>query len=239
MFEPLALAVVATLLAGVIRTSVGIGAGILLTATLLLLFDARMTLAITAFLQIGFGLSAVCHYWRKWDGALVLRLGCSALAGVLLGCWLISILPPEWIRRAIGVGLIAFALFELLRSRELVPQAPPHGGVITGFASGVAGSMVNACGAVLALYLKRLPLSYDAFLGTLSAVVLWADLVRLGLFWHSGLLNERALIFAIVLLPVVFGGGWLGMQVRGRVKEHVLRRAVLSLVAVIGIILLV
>ena len=68
------LAVLATILAGVVRTSVGGGAGIALTASLSLMFDPRMTLAVMAFLQIGFGVSALFHYWNRWDSRIALRL---------------------------------------------------------------------------------------------------------------------------------------------------------------------
>src|SRR6266540_1838202 len=233
--ETVILAMTATLLAGIIRTSVGVGAGIALTASLSLLFDAKMALAIMAFLQIGFGLSAVGHYWRKWDPILATRLLASVIVGVVIGSWLVSILPADWVRRVMGAGIAAAALLEFLRSRRPAPLTTPaltHQ-VASGLLSGVAGSMANAGGAILALHLKRLPLSYDAFLGTLSAVVLGHDIFRLAVFWGFGLLNQTALITAIALLPFVFGGGWLGIHLRHAISETILKQAVLSIVCFI------
>jgi uncharacterized protein len=238
--EPFVLAILATFLAGMIRTSVGVGAGIGLTASLSLIFDARTTLAIMAFLQIALGISAVGHYWRKWDLQLVQRLVLAASAGVVLGSWLITILPPEWLRRILGLGLAGIAALELFRA-EVLPRAqfPPAGnGVASGFVSGVAGAMANASGAVLALYLKRLTLTHEVFLGTLSAVVLAHDLVRLGAYWNFGLLHEAALKTALLLLPFVFGGGWVGARIRGVVPERALTRIVLSLVILVGAVLM-
>jgi uncharacterized membrane protein YfcA len=98
--------------------------------------------------------------------------------------------------------------------------------------------MANASGAVLAVYLKRVTLSHEVYLGTLSAVVLGHDLVRLGLYWSFDLLNETALKTAVVLLPFVFGGGWVGSRLPGIVSERALARIVLSLVIIVGSILM-
>lgn len=237
--DTFALAVIATFLAGVMRTSVGIGSGIFLTACLSLLFDPKMTLAIMAFLQIGLGASAVGHYWQRWDKALVLRLVGSVFAGVVLGSWLVTLLPAEVFRRVFGLALAGFGAFELLRSHRPVFGGLLGNTIASGFLTGVAGSMVNAAGAVLALHLKRSQLTYDAFLGTLSAVVMATDLMRLALYWQFGLLNGAALRSSLLLLPLVFAGGWIGMYVRARVRESLLRQITLSLVVVIGIMLMI
>jgi uncharacterized protein len=233
------LAIVATLTAGILRTSVGVGSGIFLTACLSLLFEPKMTLAIMAFLQIGLGASALCHYWGKWSTPLVLRLAGAVFAGVVLGSWLVTILPPHWFRRLFGVALACLGLFELVRRPDATTLGRTSSNpVVAGFLAGVGGSMVNAAGAILALHLKRLQLSYDAFLGTLSAVVMGTDVLRLALYWQFGLLNGAALHYSILLLPLAFIGGWAGMLVRSRVPETLLRQVTLSLVIVIGIMLL-
>lgn len=236
--DTIALAVVATFIAGAMRTSVGIGSGIFLTACLSVLFEPKMTLAIMAFLQIGLGASAIGHYWRKWDQAVVLQLVGSVFAGVVLGSWLVTMLPAEVFRRMFGCALAGLGVFELMRRPDRGLGGPFSYSVSSGFLTGVAGSMVNAAGAILALHLKRLQLTYDAFLGTLSAVVMCTDVLRLGLYWQFGLLNRSALLYAVLLLPLVVVGGWMGMSVRARVPEKLLRQITLSLVVVIGIMLL-
>lgn len=239
MHEYFPLAVLATIIAGVIRTSVGVGAGIALTASLSLALDPRLTLAVMAFLQIGFGASAIGHYWRKWETSLAIRLIGWAVLGVILGTWLISVLPLDWTRRVLGAGLAVFAAIELIRREVLIGNGGFwESGAVAGVASGIAGSTANASGAVLAIHLKRLALGYDAFMGTLSLVVMGHDIVRLALYGTFGLLNREAFILAALLLPFVFVGGWIGTKVRSRVPELVLRRLVLSLVVVVGIMLL-
>ncbi|MBX9590545.1 MAG: sulfite exporter TauE/SafE family protein [Hyphomonadaceae bacterium] len=232
------LAIVATLAAGILRTSVGIGSGIFLTACLSLLFEPKMTLAIMAFLQIGLGASALGHYWGKWSTPLVLRLAGAVFVGVVLGSWLVTVLPAHWFRRLFGLGLAGLGLFELIRRPDAALGRTSGNAMVSGFLAGVGGSMVNAAGAILALHLKRLQLSYDTFLGTLSAVVMCTDVLRLGLYWQFGLLNGAALYHSILLLPLAFVGGWIGVFVRSHVPERILRQATLSLVIVIGIMLL-
>lgn len=234
------LACAATVAAGIIRTSVGVGAGIALTASLLLLFDPQTTLAVMVFLQIIFGVSAVAHYWRQWDREITLRLLLPAVVGVAVATALISVLPLDWVRRTLGAFIVFFGCFELIRLRSAnVPvSSSVRQQLGTGFAAGVAGGLVNASGAVLALYLKRQRLSHGVYLGTLSAVVMGHDLSRLAIYWGFGMLSTDALKIAALLAPFVFIGGWLGAHLQRKTPEKLLSNMVLSLVIVLGIILI-
>ena len=230
----------ATILAGVVRTSVGVGSGIALTATLSLIFAPRLTLAIMAFVQIGLGASALMHYWRRWDTRLVTKLLFWVFAGVLVGTWLISVVPVDWARRLLGFALSTIALIEIIRRERpaihrLSGKLPA---AISGFTSGVAGTTANACGAVVAIYLKRHAMTHEAFLSTLSVVVMAHDVFRLGVFWQFDMLSTQALEIALLLLPFAFFGGWIGTKIRASASERALRNSVFGLVLVIGISLL-
>lgn len=237
--ELIALAALATIAAGVIRTSVGVGAGIALTASLLNIFDLQTTLAIMALLQIVFGLSAISHYWRKWDGVLTTRLLIAAIVGVAVGTLLVWVLPVVYVKKVLGALIIACGLIELLKlwrgSTQVAPWA--RNTWIIGFGGGVAGGLVNASGAVLALYLKGLRLSHGVYLGTLSAVVLGHDFFRLALYATLDLLPFAAFKTAAILTPFAIAGGRLGTWLQSRISERYLSFIVLSLVVLLGIIL--
>lgn len=234
------LAVLATVLAGVIRTSVGVGAGIALTASLSLIYDAHTTLAILAFLQIGLGISAISHYWRHWDTGVAARLSIWMFLGIIAGTWLINVVPPDWARRLLGAGLATVAFFELVGGRRVavLRHSRYARAALPGFLSGVAGSTANACGAVTAMYLRRYSFGHDTFLSTLSIVVVVHDLFRLGVFWQFGMLTGAALQIALLLLPFAFLGGWIGTKVRVAVNERALGIIVLGFVVGAGLLML-
>jgi len=234
------LAVIATIFAGAVRTSVGVGSGIALTASLSLIFNPHLTLAIMAYLQIGLGASALFHYWGRWEKKIVLTLLGWVFLGVVFGTWLINFVPVDWAKRVLGAALAAVAILEILRregTRLQRPQRRAHA-AISGLASGIAGSTANACGAVAAMYLKRLAMPHEVFLSTLSVVVMAHDLFRLGVFWQFGMLTQQAFNISLLLLPFAFLGGWLGTKVRAFVSERVLGTAVFTLILLVGITLL-
>lgn len=238
--ELIALAAIATIIAGAIRTSVGVGAGIGLTASLLYLFNLQTTLAIMALLQIVFGASAVSHHWRKWDSALTVKLLIAAVVGVAVGTALIWTLPVNYVKKILGALIVLFSLIELFKlwrgSSHIAIWA--RNTWLIGFGGGVAGGLVNASGAVLALYLKSLRLTHGVYLGTLSAVVLGHDIFRLGLYWALDLLPGAAFKTAAILAPFAVAGGWIGTWLQSRVSERYLSVVVLSLVVLLGIILI-
>ncbi len=237
--ELIAVAALATLAAGAIRTSVGVGAGIGLTATMLHIFDLPTTLAVMALLQIVFGVSAITHYWRKWDDALTIRLLIAAIGGVAVGTLLIWILPVVYVKKSLGTLIVACGLIEFIKLWRGSTNVPiwARNSWLIGFSGGVAGGLVNASGAVLALYLKSLRLTHGVYLGTLSAVVLGHDLFRLALYATLDLLPFAAFKTAAILTPFAIVGGWLGTWLQSRISERFLSFIVLSLVVLLGIIL--
>lgn len=239
----LAIALGATLAAGVIRTSIGVGAGIFLTASLSLIFDPKVALAVMAFLQIAFGISALGHYWKRWDATLVPILTICALAGVFVGTYLVSTLPIDWIRRVLGAALALIAVTEIFRIRGETSQNTKGsrvavGAIVIGFVSGIAGAMFNASGAVIATYLRKIHVPHEVFLGTLSAVIFGHDILRLIIYWQFELVDHSTFITSLIFVPFAFAGGWLGAQVRHRISERLLAHTVLWIIIILGAILL-
>jgi len=240
MTENEILALIATIAAGVLRTSVGVGSGIALTASLSLLFNPHLTLAVMAYLQIGLGTSALLHYWKRWNADLVLRFVPWIFVGVVAGTWIINVVPVEWARRVLGLALALVAATELVRNERVLEIHLNRrlSMALAGMASGIAGSTANASGAVAGMYLKRFSMKHEVFLGTLSAVVIVHDVFRLAVFWNFQMLTTEAFTIALMLLPFAFLGGWIGSKVRTAGNERLLRRTVFGLVLLVGITLL-
>jgi uncharacterized membrane protein YfcA len=59
-------------------------------------------------------------YWGEWDAEELKRLVPTGLTGVILGQYLINIIPGPWFRLGIGVIAVLFAGFQLLRPMLLL-----------------------------------------------------------------------------------------------------------------------
>ena len=230
-----------SLIAGVLRTTLGVGAGIFLTACLGLVFEPRFVLAVTAILQLAFDVSAGYHFWGAWDRELVAVMGSATVAGVVSGSYLLAVLPALWVRRTMGALLCAYAVSQLPRARRGTTMSLGTGAAAAaaiGFLSGAASALANVSGVILAIHLLALGLSHSRYMGSLTAIQFIQDIVKIVTYTSFGVLGMDAVWAALPMVPCVLVGGGLGVLVNRWIPPALFRAMVLGVVTVSGLRLL-
>jgi hypothetical protein len=212
----LGLALAAGLVVGILRTSVGGGIGLVLTPVLGLLLPLPFVLGLTAALLSASDPIALRMYWGVWDARRVRLLLPGMLAGILLGGALLGGLPDYWLRKLIGATALVFAAAQAaaLFGRWRLPAARGErllaGGV--GLASGVASSVAHSGGIIMSPYLAGLGLSNAAVIGTGSALVTFSNTLKLATYGAIGFVTWRVLGLALLAVPGLYAGAWLGYR---------------------------
>ena len=172
---------------------------------------------------------AVRYYWRQWDGALLRLLLPSSVLGVVAVVWLLSTLPQVWLARTIGAVALLFAVTQLALSLRgpAPPGAPPPWpvGVGAGFVMGVASMVAHSGGVVLNLYLLALRLPTPTILATGNALIVFTDAVKLLGYWRVGFLTGSIMLAAVLVIPLLAVGAWLGVRVGRRLPRRAFESA--------------
>jgi uncharacterized protein len=171
--------------------------------------------------------------------------------GLPLGIWLFSSLEQDQMSRVIGiVMLIATVLIFLTRQveslrtkiRESGYQPGPISGVLAGFLSGVMGGAVSIPGPPMIIYGAFLvetdywkPAQMKAIFTAFFATNL---LYRLGVLLFTGDLTGPLALEALILLPAVFLGTWLGLKLFDKMPREFFRWLVLIFLFVLGLLLI-
>jgi uncharacterized protein len=159
-----------------------------------------------------------------------------SLVGLAPGVWLLSRLDWQVLGLALGLFIIAFAIYQLLplpsvsSARNLAPPLGFLGGLVDG-AFGIGGPLY-----VLHLRLKRL--DKTAFVATLAVLFAVLDVLRIGGYSMAGLYGERQIILAAVMLPLSVVGLFLGHRIHVRVHPASFNRLVSLVLLGSGIALL-
>jgi len=167
----------------------------------------------------------------------------SALVGTLAGLVVVDRVPAGPLKVGLGVLTLAFVVSAqnrvpvpgLDRAREgcFVESTPAMVGV--GGVSGVLFGGTNV-GVQLIAYLRSCDLSHATFVGVVAMVFLGLNGVRVGAAALLGLYPSVSVAAASVAAAVPAAAGVaVGTRVRGYVDQQRRRRAVLSLLAVIGL----
>jgi len=229
----LAVSLLAALVVGFLKTSLGGGIGLVLTPTLTLLLPAPTALALLAALLLLSDPLALRLYWRTWDPRQLRLLLPSSLVGVAAGAWVLSLLSPVGMRKTIGVVAIVFALAQLTLSHRRGPLfgVTPHwsAGVGAGLLTGFASSIAHSGGLVMGLYLLSLGLPGPLVVGTSNAVTCLADVLKLVGYWQIGFISGPLLLAAVLATPTLALGAWLGFRVNQRLPRRVFELALVAI----------
>jgi uncharacterized membrane protein YfcA len=235
---------------GFSKTAIG-GVGQIGVVIFAAILPAReSTGALLPLLLVG-DVTAVLIYRRHADWPVLLRLLPAVGVGVLLGVAFVAVADDDLMRRAIGVILLLLVGFHLLQRRlgrvgagepsseaaaRRRPDAATAGyGALAGFTTMVA----NSGGPPTSLYLLRMGLSVDVFIGTMAWFFLIVNLAKVPFSAGLGLITAPSLAMNLLLAPAVVLGAWLGRLVIVRIDQQVFEWLVLVVVAGTAVLLLV
>jgi uncharacterized membrane protein YfcA len=158
----------------------------------------------------------------------------SAL-GVPFGILLLRWLPPPTVRAAIGLLLIAFSLYNLVR--PALPSAKGAGRLAdagAGLINGLVGGATGLAGIIVVIWSSLRGWPRDEQRAAFQPTGVATFLITLGGLGGIGAINlESAELFAIGL-PAVAVGTWGGWKLYGRLDERKFRMAVLVLLLLSG-----
>jgi uncharacterized membrane protein YfcA len=197
----------------------------------------------TATLIVAFGLIVQGYSVWKLRHALDWRKLWPFIAGAAIGVPVgVAILGwgnPAYVRTGIGVFLVLYSLYALLR-----PSLPPvtKGGgaadAAVGFANGVLGGITGLAGILVTIWcgLRGWPKDRQRAVFQPVAVAIFAmSAVWLGV---KGAVSADTIRLFLFGLPALLAGSWLGMKLYGRLDEAAFRKVVLMLLLASGVALM-
>ena len=171
-------------LSGLIKTGVGVGAGIVLLPTLALAFPAKVALGLGAPMLLASDIMGLHYYWKQWlPRPQLMRLFLAIIPGLVLGVVLLPLIPGKAFRLCVGIFGTMYALsllwpqfpvavllktfFGKLNERCMASRDQNHkGAYIYGFLGGFSTVLAHAGGLVWSLYLITAAPDRRIFVGT-------------------------------------------------------------------------
>jgi hypothetical protein len=219
-----ALAIPATLFAGISKGGFGSGAAFAATPLLALILEPAEAIGVMLPLLIVMDFSALKPYWKQWDGPSARALILGGIPGVGLGAALYTVADPDLFRFLIGIVALGFVGFQLGRARGLIrPAKHPisdRAGILFGVGAGFTSFISHAGGPVAAMYLLSKPLSKRAFQAT-TVITFWVNnLVKFVPYLLLGIFTWQTALADLYLAPFAFIGVYLGVWAHRVVPER-------------------
>jgi hypothetical protein len=160
------------------------------------------------------------------------------LLGIGVGLVLLIKLPEAPLLTALGVFLLAYAGYGLLKKGKEIKISRAWSGPI-GVTAGGLSALFGTGGVLMSLYVAGRVQEKNELRPTVAAAVLFNSGTRVVLFGATGLLTEGLMLSALWLLPSMLIGLFIGQRLHAAVSAAVVLRAVYAVLLVAGASLLV
>jgi uncharacterized protein len=160
---------------------------------------------------------------RTWSWPDLTWMLPGIFVGLGIGALFVAYVDPRLVALAIASVTLWFTGRWLLRDRKMEARDEPVQPVKAAFCSALSGFatfIAHGGNPPVAWYLLPRGLSKTVYAGTMIALFLFSNQVKLVLYFWLTAHNPATLIKAVVLMPAVPVGVWLGRRLHDRLDEQ-------------------
>jgi uncharacterized membrane protein YfcA len=159
----------------------------------------------------------------------------AGIAAVPLGMLLLLRLDPQTVKLVAGIATILFAL-AFLAGFQRPFSNEKWGFAAAGLISGTSNGLISTGGPPAVLFLTNQGVAKKAFRASLIAYFLCLNLASVPMFLAGGLLSVQVAKYALMLVPAMFLGAFVGSKLLHRLPERTFRVTALVVVMLAGLL---
>ncbi len=233
----LAVALAIIFLAAVVRGFSGFGFSLLAISALSLIYPPAQIFPSIFLMEIAASLHLLPSVWRDIHWRSIVPLLAGAVIGTPAGVYLLSSVPAAPMQIALAIFVLASVACD--GTGTVSAGMPGHGlSLVAGAASGIANGAFGIGGPPVILFYFATPAGTAA--GRASLILFFLALDVIGLVFMQGmadLVTGETIIRAVLYLPALLAGIWLGGHAFRSVDEAKFRRIILMLLAVLALLI--
>ncbi len=234
----LALACIIIFLAAIVRGFSGFGFSLLTITALSLIYPPAQIIPSIFMLELAASLNLLPSIWKDihWKSLGPLTLGC--LIATPIGVWALANIAPAPMQIAMSIFVLG-AAYLMWRGFALKTMPGPVASTMAGAASGLANGAFGIGGPPVVLFYFASPAGNLAGRASLVTFFLATDLIGLANQSVHGLITRETAIRAVVYLPALLAGVWVGARSFKGTDPEKFRKYVLAILAVLAVVTMV
>ena len=231
--------VLATFLGGFVSGFSGFAMGIVVSGVWLHIITPIQTAALIAgygLLTQGYGIAKLRHE-LNWQSIWPLVLGTTI--GIPIGVMLLTRIDPTWIRFGVGVLLVAYSIYSLVRPPLGPFKIGAPADIAIGVTNGLVGGLTGLGGIISTISCQFRGWPRDKQRAVFQPVLFAAFvIISISQLVAGSYTAETVKLYGIGL-PFMVAGIWIGFKLYGTINDEMFRKTVLILVLVAGVLLVV
>jgi len=211
----------------------GFGASMLWVTTLSLMLSPREVVPMVLLFEVASSLQLLPSIWRSIDWRSVGWLFAGACLGTPFGTYALASLPAQPMRIAIGI-LVLGGCWLIWRGFRWRGEPSAATTLLVGIAFGLINGSTAIGGPPVVLFYFATPAGAATSRASIIAFFLATDAFATASNAVGGLIDTVVLVRAVIFLPVILAGVWLGARHFLHSSPESFRRFSLQLLMVLG-----
>lgn len=231
-------AILAVLIAGVLRGFSGFGAGMVLVPSLSLLYSPIIAVVTVVLLEIIPSIQLLPNALSRCEWRSVVPMSLAAVVTIPLGSFILVHTDAAVMQRSISI-LVLVCVIVLATGWRYKGEYTSRQSAATGFASGLIGGATSLGGLPVILYYLSGKNSTAVTRASIVVFLVVSTLVSLVTYFSHGIVSSAVVLRASWLAPFFVISIWLGGHMFGKVSEFIFRAVTLALVGSVGAAMLI
>lgn len=221
-------------LAGIIRGFSGFGFALLTIISISFVLPPATIVPAMFILEVAAGIHLLPSIWRHIHWRSISLIVGFATICTPLGVYFLANMPAEYMRMSLAV-IVFITAAALMAGFQLKRMPTKLETSATGATAGLLNGALGIGGPPIIVFFLGSPLALEAGRASIIAAFLIMDLVGLPALFAFGLLTQDAIMLALVSLPALVAGIYIGSRLIGHMSELVARKVVLGVLMVMAI----
>ena len=223
---------------GLVNGLTGFGTGLTALGIWLYAIEPATAATLVLICSIVSQLQTIRMIWYAIDWKRVLAFVIPGVLGVPIGTLILPHLDPRVFKIGVGLLLIAYPLYALLRRRA---HHSDWGGrpadAVIGFGGGILGGISGLSGILAVIWTDIRGWPRDQRRSVLQTYNVTMLTLALAAHAASGMVTRKVGAAAIIAVPGSIGAAWLGAYIYRRLADHTYQRIIMLLLLFSGIML--
>jgi uncharacterized membrane protein YfcA len=234
----LLLFIVATFVGALVTGVAGFAFGLIASAIWLHAITPAQSAALIAAFAIVIQGSTLWKIRHAVKFSRLIPLLVGGALGVPLGAYVLRWASPSYMRAFIGIALVLFSLYSLVRPKLRPFQGGTVAEGIVGVVSGFLGGSTGLAGIPVIIWATLRGWSKDEQRAVFQPVAILIFAMTLAWLGSTGLVTTDTVWLFLWGIPALALGTWIGLKLYGKLDEATFRTVVLVLLLVSGLALL-
>lgn len=235
MVESEIVLLVVTFLGAFVEGITGIGFFMICMSVLISLYDYQTVMFALKLLAITQGGILVLTHRREVQWKTMAAPVLAGIPGSLIGLKLLSVLPVEFLQRALGLFLVFISVQALLIRERSGIRPTLRNGCLAGIASGFLSGTLNLPGPPLVLYYLGCLKDKNLYFATICATFLCQNIFQTAIYAAGGSISTPVFVLFLHAAPGCLTGYYLGRCVFSRVNIEKIKRWIYLIMAIMGL----